>query len=250
MRNRLRYQTNEEKLEPLRRILREHGRITYRLVKESSAAPSISCYQSWFGGLLKAYKLIGYTDYRPYTPGQRPRRSNCAVTAKLSNKDMLKLLHEPLRKHGYLSTKIINETEGIPSAHTYYHRFGSLRQVYHLLADLPDHPGNRPPQSVKRKLNAFAYNLTDDQLLKLLRELLHRTGSLTQSIINADKTLPSAVTYRKRFGNLAHAYELIGYKHVRGSGLLRESALSSAASIARTKKSHNLASGGIEKPKC
>lgn len=248
MRNRMRYQTDEEKLEPLRRILREHGRITSRLVKEAPAAPAISCYQNWYGGLIEAYKLIGYADYRPYTPSRRPRRSNCAATAKLSNDDMLKLLHEPLRKHGYLSTRIINETEGIPSAHTYYQRFGSLRQVYHLLADLPDHPGNRPRQSVKRKLNAFAYNLTDDQLLKLLRELLERTGCLTQTIIDADKTLPSATTYRKRFGDLARAYQRIGYTHVRGSGLFYESSLSSTVSITRTKKSRHTASERLKGP--
>jgi DNA invertase Pin-like site-specific DNA recombinase len=229
IRERRRKLTPHERLEPLRILLREHRRLSCRLIARSPGVPSVSSYHRWFGGVIAAYKLIGYTKHRPHSPPQHPFRSKHGVTVGLSNKKLLELLREPLRKHGYLSTKIIDEMEGVPSAQTYRNRFGSLRQVYHQLADSPEHPGNRPWQLTQRRLNAFTYNLSDVQLLNLLRELVKRTGCLTQKIINANKILPSAVTYKSRVGSLARAYRLIGYKHVRGSGLLYQGVLSSSA---------------------
>ena len=89
MRDRLRYQTDEDKLAPLRRILRKHGRITADLVRKTRGAPSAASYERWFGGLIPAYELIGYTKYRRRRPRQHPFRSSHAVTARLSNLELL-----------------------------------------------------------------------------------------------------------------------------------------------------------------
>jgi DNA invertase Pin-like site-specific DNA recombinase len=91
--------TQEEKLDPLRRILRKHGRLTYDLIARSPGTPAVSSYQRWFGRLSRAYQLIGYTACRT-CPSRRGDH--------LSDGELLDLLQPLLRKHGYLSKNIIN----------------------------------------------------------------------------------------------------------------------------------------------
>ncbi|HEX4408996.1 MAG TPA: recombinase family protein [Xanthobacteraceae bacterium] len=229
MRDRLRRWTEEEKLEPLRRILRKHGRISANLVLKTRGTPSPTSYARWFGGLIPAYERVGYLKYRRMRRRRHRFRSSHAVSARLSNKQFLEALCDPLLKHGYLSAKIIDQTEGIPSAHAYYKRFGSIRRVYTLLAEASGDPGRRLGHAHHRRPVGFTLNLSDEQLLSLLSQLLRETGCLTQSIINANKNLPASPTYRRRFGSMARTYQLIGYKHVPGSGRLYESRLSSRA---------------------
>jgi DNA invertase Pin-like site-specific DNA recombinase len=53
-------------------------------------------------------------------------------------------------------------------------------------------------------------NKSDAAILENLRSLLEREGRLSLHLIQASE-LPSPSTYRKRFGSLRRAYELIGY---------------------------------------
>lgn len=53
-------------------------------------------------------------------------------------------------------------------------------------------------------------NLTDDDILAMLRKLLALKGRLTPRIMRWPDT-PSASTVSRRFGSLRHAYELAGY---------------------------------------
>jgi DNA invertase Pin-like site-specific DNA recombinase len=68
-RERARKLTQEARLEPLRRLLRKHGRLTCDLIARSPNTPAVSSYQHWFGRLTRAYELIGYRSRR------RPRSS-------------------------------------------------------------------------------------------------------------------------------------------------------------------------------
>lgn len=52
---------------------------------------------------------------------------------------------------------------------------------------------------------------TDDQLLDLLRQLLHRHGTLSGILIDETDDMPSSSLYRHRFQTLIRAYRLIGY---------------------------------------
>jgi hypothetical protein len=47
-------------LDGLRRLWRDHGRLTRDIVNESNAVPCDAAYIKQFGGLSYAYKLIGY----------------------------------------------------------------------------------------------------------------------------------------------------------------------------------------------
>jgi hypothetical protein len=53
--------------------------------------------------------------------------------------------------------------------------------------------------------------LSDDEMLALLKELYTKHGRLSSIIIDQSKDLPVSLTYRQRFGSLGRAYQLVGY---------------------------------------
>jgi hypothetical protein len=89
-----------------------------------------------------------------------------------------------------------------------------------------------PPSKWIRKENAFSpiierpifvkaqqllldrqkcWGLSNEEMLKRLRILLQRSGSLSKRIIDKAENVPSATLYQMRFGSLREAYRLIGY---------------------------------------
>lgn len=58
-----RNRTDEELLDALREILAKNGRITSELIKKSRNAPSTQTYNTRFGSLSEAYKLINYDGF-------------------------------------------------------------------------------------------------------------------------------------------------------------------------------------------
>jgi DNA invertase Pin-like site-specific DNA recombinase len=199
--------SDEEKLEPLRRILRERGFLTSDIIRNTPGVPSVSSYYRWFGPLRIVYRLLGYERSRGYArllceEGRGPHR--------LSNRALLELLRPLLRKYGYVNRKIIDQAVGIPTAATYRSRFGSMKVLCRLLAQFPEHPANRPVEEAQSRVNSITYNLSDDDLLNRLRELLRIHGTLTRKIINANKGVPHTETYVRHFGSMARVYQLIG----------------------------------------
>jgi DNA invertase Pin-like site-specific DNA recombinase len=63
----------------------------------------------------------------------------------------------------------------------------------------------------QRILQERTVNKSDEDVLNGLRSLLAQEGRLSLAIIKNSPTVPSPSTYRKRFGSLRRAYELIGY---------------------------------------
>jgi len=53
---------------------------------------------------------------------------------------------------------------------------------------------------------------TNEQLLEALRRLWRRNGYLTEYMIEASRLTPTVGTYRRRFGRLSRAFQLIGYR--------------------------------------
>jgi hypothetical protein len=63
-----------------------------------------------------------------------------------------------------------------------------------------------------RQINEWhCEGMSDEEMLRLLGLLLKEKGHLTQTLINGAHGLPHSDYYRRRFGNLARAYELVGY---------------------------------------
>jgi hypothetical protein len=61
-------------------------------------------------------------------------------------------------------------------------------------------------------------DLTDQDLLERLRELLRKHGRLSGLLIDETETMPSSSRYSTRFGSLVRAYTLIGWEPDRDSG--------------------------------
>lgn len=56
-----------------------------------------------------------------------------------------------------------------------------------------------------------ARRFSDDDLLRMLSDLLQERGALSGMIIDEIEAMPSTAAYRHRFGSLLRAYQLIGY---------------------------------------
>jgi DNA invertase Pin-like site-specific DNA recombinase len=63
----------------------------------------------------------------------------------------------------------------------------------------------------QRILQGRTINKSDDELLNSLRALLAKEERLSLNLIKKSTDVPSPSTYRRRFGSLRRAYELIGY---------------------------------------
>lgn len=124
----------------------------------------------------------------------------------LSREDVLPALARLLRARGFLTDGLIDACPYTPCASVVRRLFGNKPRLYELLEYTP--PGRwRPAGQVGPA--------TDKQLLDLLRKLCTRDGYVSQKRITADPSVPSASTYRERFGSLARAYELAGLPHSR-----------------------------------
>ena len=62
--------------------------------------------------------------------------------------------------------------------------------------------------------------LTDEELIHHLKALYAECGRLSGFIIDQANALPSAATYKSRFGSLTRAYELVGYHCPRSTEFL------------------------------
>jgi hypothetical protein len=56
--------SNEEMLDTLRRLLREHGHLDREIIGDTPGVPSSYAYQKRFGSILRAYQTIGYASAR------------------------------------------------------------------------------------------------------------------------------------------------------------------------------------------
>jgi DNA invertase Pin-like site-specific DNA recombinase len=62
---------------------------------------------------------------------------------------------------------------------------------------------------IQERHNRFS----DEELLNKLKEFYEHQGDVSTQLINQSKSLPSASTYRYRFGSMAKVYELLGLQH-------------------------------------
>jgi len=77
--------TNEELLEKLRFLLRDHGKISGILINESEGIPSSAAYRSRFGSLMRAYTLVGYRPNIDFTFIEINRRLRCFFPEIIQN---------------------------------------------------------------------------------------------------------------------------------------------------------------------
>jgi hypothetical protein len=184
--------SDRELLAGLRRLWRNKGRLSLKIIGASPEVPSYKTFVSRFGCLSRAYALIGY-------PLQRRLRMK---SFHLSNKEMLERLRGLLDKHGYLSGDLIAATATLPTRSAYANHFGGLKGAYRAIGYKPDFFRNVSPRP---------HGLHKQEMLATLRRLLKRHGRLTQEIIDEDKSVPSYYQYKKKFRSLRRACRLIGF---------------------------------------
>lgn len=66
-------------------------------------------------------------------------------------------------------------------------------------------------QAAARILEERARRFSDDDMLRMLSDLLTSRGLLSGLVIDEIEEMPSAASYRHRFGSLLRAYQLVGY---------------------------------------
>jgi hypothetical protein len=78
--------TDEEMLEKLRGVLKQHGRISGILIDEAEGLPSSSAFSHRFGTLVNAYRLIGYDpgiDFAFIEENRRLRKRHPDIVASV-----------------------------------------------------------------------------------------------------------------------------------------------------------------------
>ena len=189
--------TQEQKLEPLRRLYRKHGYLTAKLINKSNGVPAAGTYGYWFGSLFEAYRLVGFTAPWEEPRRQGPRRTSQGATRMLSDEELLAKLRGLLKERGYLTQRVIDESADIPCASTYQKRFGRVARAYELI-------GYKDRSRREHRWSHKATRgLSNRQLLDGLRRLLRTRGYLNQRIIEEATDFPCAATYQYRFGTLS-----------------------------------------------
>lgn len=119
---------------------------------------------------------------------------------RLTDAELLERLGALVKRGLTLSVAVINDAPDLPNAEVISRRLGGLKRVYGLIG-----------YDRERSLRERSPHLSDEEMLQLLRELLEQKGRLGYALIESQNHMPSAYTYRNRFGSLWRAYELIGY---------------------------------------
>src|SRR5205085_1538172 len=68
-------------------------------------------------------------------------------------------------------------------------------------------------EQARKRLAEISRRRTENDLLDLLTALWCRHGHLSTAIVNDAPHVPNAVTYARRFGSIAKAFSLIGFKN-------------------------------------
>jgi DNA invertase Pin-like site-specific DNA recombinase len=121
--------SNEALLDHLRDLLRRHGRLSKSIIDADPTSPCQATIAYRFGGLLNAYRLIGYMSN---WYGERHARPH-----GLSDQEMLDALRNLWRDCGGLSIKLIKRTKSVPSYYNYCRRFGLLSEAYRRIGFKP-----------------------------------------------------------------------------------------------------------------
>jgi len=189
--------SDEEMLRRLRELFDQHGHLTRAMIDGAGTLPSADGYFRRFGGLTRAFELIGAprAHLKGFTKAGRPRN--------LTNDQMLDVLRKLLKEHGTLTEEIILNSMIAPGVTAYFTRFGSLRRAYQLIGFIPECERMKPLRTPR--------GISNESILDDLRDLLRRHGRLSKSIIDRSPTCVCHGCIAYRFGGLLQAYKLIGY---------------------------------------
>ncbi len=123
-----RLKRDRDMIKVLRKLLRERGTLSEKLINECLYTPNAGTYVRHFGSLGRSYELVGFKPSRPrfrlpYRPSERHSDS-------ISDEFLINTLKRLQKTHGYLSVALIDNTPEIRPARGFIRRFGSMRAAY------------------------------------------------------------------------------------------------------------------------
>jgi DNA invertase Pin-like site-specific DNA recombinase len=130
--------------------------------------------------------------------------------------ELIAELREAMKRHGRLSHRVLSLDTKTHDARVYLKRFGTLERAFELAGYERSARQSRAAENARRnrpqRFRTYAPQLSDEEMLRRLRDLYRREGRLTADLIHGEPGVPSDACYRKRFGSLQRAYELVGYE--------------------------------------
>jgi DNA invertase Pin-like site-specific DNA recombinase len=201
------YWTNEAILDGVRAVHAARGYVSAALLEEVKGAPSYATVRKRFGSLRACYEMAGL----PHRPSDlvlaAHSRRRVRLRGEAATDDMLDALRTVLRRHGRLSTSIVNAAPEAWSASSYVRIFGTLRNAFAQI-------GYTAPPYVNVRDDGC--RTSREFLIEGLQRLLSTHGYVSGKLINQDPELPHEWVYRDRFGSLLEAYQLVGWTLTRG----------------------------------
>ena len=147
--------TDDEMIEKLRRLLARKGYLSRRLIDTDPEIQWSGSYIKRFGSMMAAYDRVGWR--------RRPRSGEHVDRAGLEPDEIVERLKDLLETHGYLNSKLIEESPRLPTVSTIKKRFGSLDSVYKLVGfDLTHAAKLRGGWERRRRNAALRASMTDD----------------------------------------------------------------------------------------
>ncbi len=128
------------------------------------------------------------------------RKSTYFCSKKLSDGEMLELLRKKAEQLGHAPTAdSLTGDLNMPNPSAYEKRFGSWSNALRVAG-------------LKSRYYS-SKNLSDEELLKLLRDKVNKLGHIpTKKSLFGDPDLPKPSAYVERFGSWTKALELVGFK--------------------------------------
>ena len=114
--------TDDEMLMKLRRLWDQEGYLSRRLIDDHPDVQWSGAYIRRFGSMRVVYEKIGWH--------RRPRSGEHVDRAGLEPAEIVLRLKELLAFHGYLNSKLVEESPRLPTVSAIRKRFGSLDQAY------------------------------------------------------------------------------------------------------------------------
>jgi len=179
----------ERMLAGARRLLKQQGRLSADIINACSWVPHASTYAAKFGSLEKLYAAVGYK------PPSRRRFYRCYRRERPYTRDeLIAQLRRALDEHKSLSKRVIEECTYTASIPVFKSHFGTMVNAYKIA-------GYNPPPS--QRVGAGSHDETD--ALRKLRQLADKSGPITAIMVRKDRSTPSDIWYRHRFGSLTEA---------------------------------------------
>lgn len=141
------------------------------------------------------------------------QRKRHALAYNPSDQELLAEIEALIARHGRLTEAVLRRS-GRWSYGVYRRRFGGIQDMrsrFGLARPRTSEARAQAIQMAHASRVARGMVRSDEDLLKILRELLGKHGRLTTRIIEENPSTPNAYTFVRRFGGLANAYALVGY---------------------------------------